>query len=197
MGHPSSFNHNTPPPCWLRSGGRHVLLVAALCFSANGCQAGPIAPSPIPPGVAPPPAPVIPTPPPALPPPSPTTPPAPVTPPSAGAATELGYVILPESLEGRDYYRLDDQARCKAHNAEHTLIKSWANKISFHAGRLLVWGSICNDSPRALPLSAAVADLRVSRDLRQLVYKGETLTHADAPPKLCEAGSWCPLQEEP
>lgn len=111
-------------------------------------------------------------------------------------APVLAYVVLPEQLEGRAYYRLDDKAACKADNPSHTLIKSWANKVSFHEGRLLEWGMICNDSPKVTPLRDAAVELMVTRDLKKISYYGETLLYWENPPKLCDEGIWCPLKPE-
>lgn len=108
----------------------------------------------------------------------------------------LAYMVLPEQLEGRAYYRLDDKAACKANNPNHTLIKSWANKLSFHEGRVLEWGMICNDSPKVTPLRDAAVELMVTRDLKKISYRGETLMYGENPPKLCDAGVWCPLKSE-
>lgn len=112
------------------------------------------------------------------------------------ATQALAYVVLPEQLEGRTYYRLDDKAACKADNPSHTLIKSWANKVSFHEGRLLEWGMICNDSPKVTPLRDAVVELMVTRDLKKISHHGETLMYWENPPKLCDEGVWCPLKPE-
>ncbi len=112
------------------------------------------------------------------------------------ATQALVYVVLSEQLEGRAYYRLDDKAACKANDPNHTLIKSWANKVSFHEGRLLEWGMICNDSPKVTPLRDAAVALMVTRDLKKISYHGETLMYGENPPKLCDAGVWCPLKSE-
>ena len=111
-------------------------------------------------------------------------------------APVLAYVVLPEQLEGRAYYRLDDKAACKADNPDHTLIKSWANKVSFHEGRLLEWGMVCNDSPKVTSLRDAAVELMVTRDLKKISYHGETLLYWENPPKLCDEGIWCPLKPE-
>ena len=109
---------------------------------------------------------------------------------------DMGYLILPEQLKGRAYYRLDPDSTCKAHAPDRTVIKSWANKISFEDGRLLLWGKTCNDSPQTVPLSKAASEITISRDLTRIRYQGECLYYYEMPPKLCEFGSWCPAEDE-
>ncbi len=121
---------------------------------------------------------------------------APHAPGTATAPPELAYVLLPAQLDGRAYYRLDATVTCKTNTAEHTVIKSWANKVSFHGERVLVWGPICNDTPTAIALREAAAEIMVTRDLHILRYKGECLTYAEKPPTLCAQGLWCPVPAE-
>ncbi len=121
---------------------------------------------------------------------------APHAPGTATAPPALAYVLLPAQLDGRAYYRLDATATCKTNTAEHTVIKSWANKVSFHGERVLVWGPICNDTPTAIALREAAAEIMVTRDLNTLRYKGECLTYAEKPPTLCAQGLWCPVPAE-
>jgi hypothetical protein len=109
---------------------------------------------------------------------------------------ELAYVVLSDQIDGHAYYQLDETATCKANNAQHTVIKSWANKVSFHGDRLLVWGPVCNDTSTVVALREATAELMVTRDLKTLVYKGECLTYSDSPPQLCAQGIWCPVKPE-
>lgn len=115
---------------------------------------------------------------------------------SDSSAAELAYLVLPDQLDERAYYRLDSQSTCKANTSERTVIRSWANKVSFHAGRLLEWGMVCNDSPKAKPLREAAPELMVTRDLKTIRYKGETLVYSEQPPKLCDGGIWCPVKPE-
>ena len=107
----------------------------------------------------------------------------------------MAYVIRQKQLEGRAYYQLDGKATCKANNDTHTRIKSWANKISFAGDNLLVWGSICNDTPTPIALDKADAELMITRDMNSILYQGECLTYSENPPKLCEKGIWCPVEE--
>lgn len=106
---------------------------------------------------------------------------------------DWAYVVFPDQLDGRAYYRLDDKATCKSNTPGHTVIKTWANKITVQGERLLLWGSLCNDTPTVVPLREASAALLLSRDLHMLRYKGECLTYADKPPTLCPQGLWCPV----
>jgi hypothetical protein len=125
-------------------------------------------------------------------------PPAPGTTPATAAASQrrLAYMVLPDQIDGHAYYRLDGTVTCKANNAEHTVIKSWANKVSFHGDQLLVWGPVCNDTPTVIALREAAAELMITRDLKTIFYKGECLAYSEHPPKLCAQGIWCPVKPE-
>jgi len=101
--------------------------------------------------------------------------------------------VLAKILDGKSYYRLTTGKTCQANDPERTLIKSWSNKVSFKNGQILVWGSVCNDSPELILFSDAKNDLFVSSDLRIIVYKKEVLVLYGKEPKLCPAGQWCPL----
>jgi hypothetical protein len=97
-------------------------------------------------------------------------------------------------LNGRSYVRMEKDATCKANNPEHTVIKTWANKISFENGQILIWGKVCNDSPESISISQAGKNLFISADLRRIVYKNEVLRYSKDTPKLCEEGQWCPVE---
>ena len=97
-------------------------------------------------------------------------------------------------LNGRSYVRMEKDATCKANNPEHTVIKTWANKISFENGQILIWGKVCNDSPESISISHAGKNLFISADLRRIVYKNEVLRYSKDTPKLCEEGQWCPVE---
>lgn len=96
-------------------------------------------------------------------------------------------------LNGRNYVRLQMDATCKANDPEHTLLKTWANRVSFSDGKILVWGTVCNDSPNVIPLTKAGNSLLISADLKRIVYKNEVLRYTKDMPDLCEAGQWCPV----
>jgi hypothetical protein len=97
-------------------------------------------------------------------------------------------------LNGRTYIRLDNNATCKSNNPEHTVLKTWANKITFENGRVLIWGKVCNDSPESLPVTKIGKNLLISADLKRIVYNKEVLLYFNADPKLCDAGQWCPVE---
>jgi hypothetical protein len=97
-------------------------------------------------------------------------------------------------LNGRTYIRLDNDATCKSNDPEHTVIKTWANKISFENGRVLIWGKVCNDSPESLPVAKLGKNLLISSDLKRIVYNKEVLLYFKDAPKLCDAGQWCPVE---
>ncbi len=97
-------------------------------------------------------------------------------------------------LNGRTYIRLDNDATCKSNNPEHTVLKTWANKITFENGRILIWGKVCNDSPESLPVAKLGKTLLISADLKRIVYNKEVLLYSKDAPKLCDAGQWCPVE---
>jgi|GEM_PF-6883086 len=134
-------------------------------------------------------------------PPSTTTPPkteenatAISNPVSSAQAAKL--VVPVTNLANRAYYRLDPTT-CRANNTEHTVLKSWSNKITFTEDGMLVWGTICNDSPRFVHIREIGGDLRTIPDLTEIIYQGEHLLFQTQEPKLCSFGIWCPVQETP
>lgn len=102
---------------------------------------------------------------------------------------------VPDTLINHNYYRLDP-VTCKANNPEHTLLKSWTNRISFTKEKILIWGNICNDSPFAIPISDVKKELQISVDFAEIIYKGEHLVLKNDPPNLCENGLWCPVNPD-
>lgn len=97
-------------------------------------------------------------------------------------------------LNTRTYVRMDKDATCKANDPEHTVLKTWANKISFENGQVLVWGKVCNDSPESISFVEAGKSLYISADLKRIVYKNEVLRYYKDAPKLCDGGQWCPVE---
>lgn len=100
--------------------------------------------------------------------------------------------VLAKILDGKSYYHLTKGKTCQSNDPERTVIKSWSNKVSFKDDKILVWGSICNDSPELISFADAKNDLFISSDLRIIVYKKEVLVLYVKEPKLCAAGQWCP-----
>ena len=98
-------------------------------------------------------------------------------------------------LQGRSYVRLQKGATCKANDPEHTVLATWANRISFSDGKMLLWGTVCNDSPESLSLAEAGSNLLVSADLKRIVFKNEVLRYTKDTPKLCDEGQWCPVNK--
>ena len=103
---------------------------------------------------------------------------------------------LVKMLINRVYYRLDPTT-CKANNPEHTLLKSWSNKITFTAETVLIWGVLCNDALTVVPLADAKQDLQITLDLSTITYKGERFIFQSEVPTLCAQGIWCPAEEKP
>ena len=101
--------------------------------------------------------------------------------------------ILPQLFEGRSYYHLKKDVICKSNDPDRTVIKSWANKISFKDGQLLIWGNLCKDSPELISFSDTKKDLFLSSDMQIIIYKKEVLVFYKFEPKLCLAGQWCPV----
>jgi hypothetical protein len=58
-------------------------------------------------------------------------------------------------------------------------------------GKVLMWQTLCNDSPLVLDFDAHA--FVVSHDLSSLTYEGETYTYYEHPPQLCAQGQWCPV----
>jgi len=98
-------------------------------------------------------------------------------------------------LQGRSYVRLQKGATCKANDSEHTVLATWANRISFSDGKMLLWGTVCNDSPESLSMAEAGSNLLVSADLKRIVFKNEVLRYTKDTPKLCDEGQWCPVNK--
>jgi hypothetical protein len=110
--------------------------------------------------------------------------------------SEIKQTGIGKLLNGRSYVRMEKDATCKANNPEHTVIKTWANKISFENGQILIWGKVCNDSPESIFISQAGKNLFISADLRRIVYKNEVLRYFKDAPKLCDDGQWCPVEAD-
>ena len=106
------------------------------------------------------------------------------------AENEIKLTGIGKLLNGRIYVRMEKDATCKANNQEHTVLKTWANKVSFENGQVLIWGKVCNDSFESLPLSQAGKSLLISADLKRIVYKNEVLRYSQDTPKLCDEGQW-------
>ena len=106
--------------------------------------------------------------------------------------------VLPQAadllrvLEGRTYYLLEDNFTCRANTPERPRIKSWKNKLAFTRGQVLVWHTLCNDSP--IVMDFAEPAFGFATDLSSLTYQHETYTYYAQPPQLCEQGQWCPVE---
>jgi len=98
-------------------------------------------------------------------------------------------------LNGRSYVIMGKDITCRANDLARTEIKSWANKISFEEGRVLVWGKVCNDSPENIAISKVGKSLLISADLNIIIYKNEVLRYSESGPKLCDVGLWCPVEQ--
>lgn len=96
-------------------------------------------------------------------------------------------------LEGRAYYLLEDNFTCRAHAPERPRIKSWKNKLEFTRGQILLWHTLCNDSPMVMDFAAHAFEF--VNDLSSLTYQQETYTYYAHPPQLCAQGQWCPAEE--
>ena len=107
---------------------------------------------------------------------------------------EINQTGIGKLLNGRTYVRMEKDAICKANDPERTVLKTWANKISFENGQVLIWGKVCNDSPESISISQAGKNLFISADLKRIVYKKEVLRYSKDTPKLCDEGQWCPLE---
>jgi hypothetical protein len=108
---------------------------------------------------------------------------------------EIKLTGIGKLLNGRSYVLVGKDVTCKGNDPEHTEIKSWANKISFEGGQVLVWGKICNDSPENIAISEIGKSLLISADLNIIIYKNEVLRYFKVAPKLCDAGLWCPVKQ--
>ena len=98
---------------------------------------------------------------------------------------------LPNALEGRAYYLLADDVTCRANTPERPRLKSWKNKLTFAQEKVLMWQTLCNDSPLVLDFDAHA--FVVSHGFSSLTYEGETYTYYEHPPQLCAQGQWCPV----
>ena len=110
------------------------------------------------------------------------------------AENEIKLTGIGKLLNGRIYVRMEKDATCKANDPERTVLKTWANKVSFENGQVLIWGKVCNDSFESLPLSQAGKSLLISADLKRIVYKNEVLRYSQDTPKLCDEGQWCKVE---
>lgn len=110
------------------------------------------------------------------------------------AENEIKLTGISKLLNGRIYVRMEKDATCKANDPERTVLKTWANKVSFENGQVLIWGKVCNDSLESLPLSQAGKSLLISADLKRIVYKNEVLRYSQDAPKLCDEGQWCKVE---
>ena len=110
------------------------------------------------------------------------------------AENEIKLTGIGKLLNGRIYVRMEKDATCKANDPERTVLKTWANKVSFENGQVLIWGKVCNDSPESLSLSQAGKSLLISADLKRIVYKNEVLRYSQDTPKLCDEGQWCKVE---
>ena len=110
------------------------------------------------------------------------------------AENEIKLTGIGKLLNGRIYVRMEKDATCKANDPERTVLKTWANKVSFENGQVLIWGKVCNDSFESLPLSQACKSLLISADLKRIVYKNEVLRYSQDTPKLCDEGQWCKVE---
>ena len=121
----------------------------------------------------------------------------PSRPPPDLAAGEAAFVpfVSPQGLADRSYYLLEDGATCRANDPERTRIRTWRQKIEFTADRVLVWGELCNDVATELPIDSAGTQLRIGSGRDTVLYRNQRLTYSPLPPKLCEAGLWCPVSE--
>ena len=96
-------------------------------------------------------------------------------------------------LEGRTYYLLGEGVSCKSNTPERTAIKSWSKKVSFNNESMLVWGNICNDSVENINLKIVKDTIYIAPDMETIIFHGEKLIFYPKPPKLCDAGMWCPM----
>ena len=108
---------------------------------------------------------------------------------------EIKLTGIGKLLNGRSYVLMGKNVTCRGNDPEHTEIKSWANKISFEGGQVLVWGKVCNDSPENIAISKIGKNLFISADLNIIIYKNEVLRYSKVDPKLCDAGLWCPAKQ--
>jgi hypothetical protein len=108
---------------------------------------------------------------------------------------EIKLTGIGKLLDGRSYLLIGKDVTCKANDPEHTEIKSWANKISFEGGKVLIWGKVCNDSPESMAISKLGKSLLISANLDIIIFKKQVLKYSKDNPKLCDAGLWCPVEQ--
>ena len=99
---------------------------------------------------------------------------------------------LLSALEGRAYYLLADNVTCRANTPDHPYLKSWKNKLTFTQGKVVIWQTLCNDSPLVLDFDGRA--FVFTPDLSSLTYAGESYTYYAHPPQLCDQGQWCPVE---
>lgn len=107
--------------------------------------------------------------------------------------------INPQTLANRSYYAMPADAMCIANNdPKRTKLKTWRNKLSFNnKGQMLIWESICNDSPRLMAWSKLEnGSVLITTDLSHINYTGQIFTYFATPPLLCATGSWCPVDKQ-
>lgn len=108
-----------------------------------------------------------------------------------GNVPSSGATLL-SALEGRAYYLLTDNVTCRANTPDHPYLKSWKNKLAFAQGKVVIWQTLCNDSPLVLDFDARA--FVFTPDLSSLIYEGEAYTYYAHPPQLCDQGQWCPVE---
>lgn len=95
------------------------------------------------------------------------------------------------ALDGRHYY-LMEPSLCRANAPGRPRIRSWTDHIEIRGNGIAVWGQVCNDAPDVRPLRHE--DIKISRDRSFIVLGGRRYTHGLVPPRLCQAGQWCPVE---
>ena len=103
-------------------------------------------------------------------------------------------VAIPK-LDDRNYYRLEAGTSCRANDPSHTNINSWAGHVSFSQGQALIWGRICNDNPSVISLDKLPGPMFVRPDLSELLFQNEHYEYYKEQPKLCDSGTWCPVEK--
>ncbi len=106
---------------------------------------------------------------------------------------ELEIVDL-SRLEGRNYYLLEKNFTCRANAPGKPILKSWKDRIGFSNGKVLIWGTVCNDNPIINTFN--YLDFSLSDDMSSLKYQAKNYTFYEEKPKLCPSGQWCPINEE-
>ena len=111
-----------------------------------------------------------------------------------GHVSSTGAALL-SALEGRAYYLLADHVTCRANTPDRPDLQSWKNKLTFAQGKVLIWQTLCNDSPLVLDFDGRAFVL--TPDLSSLTYEGASYTYYAQPPQLCDQGQWCPVEAPP